>query len=78
MLVPPPNHPNVDWSVLPPEARELPEVEDGFRGYVVEFYNQVIQTRAHNTHTFNNTKVTHAHVYTGIRLFYPRFTPGDM
>ena len=50
MLVPPHNHPNVDWSVLPAGAKDLPETEDEFRGYIVEFYNQVSDCSIQDSH----------------------------
>ena len=50
MLVPPPDHPNVDWSVMPAGAKNLPEAEDGFRGYIVEFYNQVSDCSIQDSH----------------------------
>ena len=50
MLVPPPDHPNVDWNVLPPGSKDLPETEEGFRGYICEVYNQVSDTSIQDAH----------------------------
>lgn len=50
MLLPPKDDPNVDWSVLPAGAKDLPEEEDGFRGYIVEFYNQVSDCTIQDSH----------------------------
>ena len=38
-LIPPKNAVGVDWSVFPEDVEHVPPDEDGFRGFVVEFYN---------------------------------------
>ena len=50
MLVPPPDHPNVDWDSLPPGSKDLPETEEGFGGYICEVYNQVSDTSIQDSH----------------------------
>ena len=40
-LVPPNDHPGVNWDHFPQEARDLPATADGTRGFVCEVYNQV-------------------------------------
>ena len=50
MLVPPADHPNVDWSIYPAGTKDLPADVDGFRGYIVEFYNQVSDCSIQDSH----------------------------
>ena len=40
----------VEWSVLPPGSRDLPEDDHGFRGYVVENHTQASDITIQNAH----------------------------
>ena len=38
-LIPPKGHPDVDWDVFPEDIEFCDPDEQGFRGFIVEFYN---------------------------------------
>ena len=40
-VIPPKKHPDVDWSVFPDGIEHIEADENGFRGFIVEFYNVV-------------------------------------
>ena len=48
-LVPPPDHPGVNWSLLPDGGREVEPV-GGFYGWVVEFHNHISDTVVQDGH----------------------------
>ena len=48
-LVPPPEHPDTNWDLLPPGARDIEPVNEHY-GWVVEFHNQISDTVVQDGH----------------------------